>query len=130
MARFVLTVLMLTLCIMNASAQFDIRPSGPFIRTNYTRNPIEGIVVVGYSNDLYIEECDFQVFIQDDTVRRTLFSQVGSEWWINLNMLSLPTTPEPQLSVVMRVRNKYSGTSFSISRVFPLQITDFETRLV
>ncbi len=130
MARFVLAAFMVTLCISSASAQFDIRPPGPFIRTNYTRNPIEGIVVVGYSNDLYIEECDFQVFIQDDTVRRTLYSQVGSEWWINLNMLSLPTTPEPQLSVVMRVRNKYSGTSFSISRVFPLQITDFETRLV
>lgn len=101
MTSYLLSILALLLCTVSAVAQFDIRPSLPLERKNLSVNYDVFFEVRNVDPNLYVEDCTFQIFVNDGGTRRTLQSQSGTWWWMPVNVLALPQVPQPQLSVVL-----------------------------
>lgn len=129
MTSYLLSILALLLCTVSAVAQFDIRPSLPLERKNLSVNYDVFFEVRNVDPNLYVEDCTFQIFVNDGGTRRTLQSQSGTWWWMPVNVLALPQVPQPQLSVVLRVRHKYSGSAYSVSKVIPIIVLDSVFRI-
>ena len=80
--------------------------------------------------DLIAEEYNFQLYVQDGNGIRTLQSQVGTQWWFPVYLFNVPSVPEPQVSVAVRVRHKYSGTSYTLSQSTPIRILNSNIKIV
>ena len=124
MFRFVLGALVLHLCVAAAIAQFDIRPKGPFNKRELSKQYPTNFEVVGVDPDLWVEEYDFQLYVNEGQTTRTVQSQAGQNWWMPVNVLNLPVSPEPQLSVTLRVRHRYSGQAYTVTKVYPIRFVD------
>ncbi|MEN9281374.1 MAG: hypothetical protein RL594_309 [Bacteroidota bacterium] len=130
MKRILVLLLAMVACVGTATSQLVIQPNGPFIKKNYRPNDPLAFQAKILDPNLTAEEYNFQLYVQDGAGTRTLQSQVGPNWWIWIDMLNLPPVPEPMLSVVVRVRHKYSGTAFTLSQVMPLRFVDANIKIV
>lgn len=107
----------------------DIRPSVTLERKNLSVNNDVFFEVRNVDPNLYVEDSTFQIFVNDGGTRRTLQSQSGTWWWMRVNVLALPQVPQPHISVVLRVRHKYSGSAYSVSKVIPIIVLDSVFRI-
>ncbi|MBU3678539.1 MAG: hypothetical protein FGM32_02910 [Candidatus Kapabacteria bacterium] len=122
MSRLFACTIALVVCAIAASSQFNVRPGGTFDKRNI-KNPV-GFEVFSIDPDLSVEEYAFQLYVTEGGVTRTLQSQSGSQWWMWVDLLNLPSSPEPQLAVTLRVRHRYSGVAYNVSKVFPIRFID------
>lgn len=129
MARVLLFAVVLVLSSISGLSQFNIRTSGTYTGVGgaFDKRTIKGPVgfeVFSIDPDLSAEEYTFQLYVKDGSETRTLQFQSGTQWWLWIDLLNLPALPEPQLVVTLRVRHRYSGVAYNVSKVFPIRFID------
>lgn len=123
MSRFPLLLIVFLAVIGSANAQLYIMmKGGPFYREKLRADNPANIEAKISDPDLIAEEYNFQLYVQDGAGIRTLQSQIGSQWWLSVNLFNIPSVPEPQISVAARVRHKYSGAAYILTATTPIQI--------
>lgn len=102
----------------------------PFYREKLRADSPTNIEAVLSDPDLIAEEYNFQLYVQDGDGIRTLQSQVGPKWWMPVTLYYIPSVPEPQVAVTVRVRHKYSGTSYTLTQSAPIQFISSDLKFM
>ena len=123
MSRVVLCALAALFCVFNVSAQFDVEPKGPF--TRFTAAAGIPFQVKITDPNVSIDYYRWNLFVNDGSSIRTLRSAEGADKYsFVVSLADLPAIPQPQLSVTLTLRNRYSPTPYTVTKVFPVQYVD------
>jgi hypothetical protein len=125
MSRILPLIISALMCFAQANAQFDIKPKGPFTRLGLAQAVF---VVVLTDPNVSAEYYRWTLYTNDGGTYRVLDSLQGEKADVfsskPLRGNLIPANPEPQLAVTVTLRNKFSPTPYSVTRVFPIQFTE------
>lgn len=124
-----LLLVFFTVCGSAHAQLYIMMKDSPFYRDSLRADRPTVIEAKISDPDLVAEEYNFQLYVQDGAGFRTLQSQIGSQWWLRVNLFNIPSVPEPQVSVTVRVRHKYSGTSYTLTATTPIQILSSDLKI-
>jgi hypothetical protein len=123
MSRVVLCALAVLLCVFNVSAQFDVEPKGPF--TRFTAAAGIPFQVKLTDPNVSVDYYRWNLFVNDGVSTRSLRSLEGTDKYsFVVSLADVPAIPEPQLAVTLTLRNRYSPTPYTVTKVYPVQYVD------
>ena len=123
MSRVVLFALAVLFCVFNVRAQFDVEPKGPF--TRFTAAAGIPFKVRLTDPNVSIDYYRWNLFVNDGSSIRTLRSAEGvDKYTFVVSLADVPAIPQPQLSVTLTLRNRYSPTPYTVTKVYPVQYVD------
>lgn len=122
MLRKLLLVIAVMLCASNVQAQFDVRPRGPFTRLELSITFFQAVLT---DPNVTAEYYRWSLYTNEGGSFRLLDSLQGPNEFSfaskPLRSLEIPANPEPQLAVTVTLRNRFSPTTYNVTRVFPIQ---------
>lgn len=125
MSRTLFSILTALICISSANAQFDIDPKGPFSRLGLTILQFRAVIS---DPDVSVDYYRWSLYTNNGGNFRMLDSLEGptasSFASVPLRSGLIPASPEPQLAVTLTLRNKFSPTPYTVTRVIPVRFID------
>jgi hypothetical protein len=123
MSRVVLCALAVLLCVINVSAQFDVEPKGPF--TRFTAAAGISFQIKLTDPNVSVDYYRWNLFVNDGVSTRSLRSLEGADKFIFVvSLADVPAIPQPQLAVTLTLRNRFSPTPYTVTKVYPVQYVD------
>jgi len=124
MSRLVLVACLIMLCVSSAFAQFELYPKGPYSRFGI----LSEFEVKLTDPNVTIQNYRWVLYTNDGVTLKTIDTLEGPAAsgyrYMPLAEGKVPPSPVPQLAVTLTLRNRFSPTPYTVTRVFPIEFME------